>query len=302
MTTNARHLQRFREQAATHPLQPVATGHPAHLPTLDGIRAVVFDIYGTLVISGSGDISLAEKNERSAAFSEAFAAAGHPLSRDTSSIPALFFETIRAHQAHIRAARKIDFPEVEIREVWADFLQALNERRYLPELPPANDIETLAIELECRLNPVAPMPGLVEELSRLQAAGLPLGIVSNAQFYTPIMLEAFLDKPLEAAGFLPDLRVYSFEEREGKPSTALYAKLSDALGKQGLAPADVLYVGNDMRNDIGPVATLGFRTALFAGDGRSLRLRQEDPALARLQPDLVVHRLAEIGEALGLAI
>ncbi|MCC5840299.1 MAG: HAD family hydrolase [Opitutales bacterium] len=299
MPAKARHLQRFREQAAAHPLEPLATDHPPHLPKLKGIRAVVFDIYGTLVISGSGDISLAEKNDRSAAFKEAFAAVGHPLADGAEGIPAQFFETVRAHQGRIRAERKIEFPEVEIREVWRDFLRELTERKRLPATLPADLIETLAIELECRLNPVAPMPGLAGELSRLQTAGLPLGIVSNAQFYTPIMLEAFLEKPLEAAGFLPDLRVYSFEEREGKPSTALYAKLAAALEKHDLAPGDVLYVGNDMRNDIGPAAALGFRTALFAGDARSLRLRKEDPALARLQPDLVLHQLQEIGRALG---
>lgn len=294
MTAKDRHLQRFRDQATAHPLVPMPTDHPAHLPKLEGIRAVVFDVYGTLVISGSGDISLAETSDRSSAFTEAFAAVEYPLKNETEETPALFFNTIRNHQWRIGLEQKVEFPEVDIRQVWRDFFETLMERKLLSKYPPVAIIETLAIELECRLNPVAPMPGLADEILRLQAAGLPLGIVSNAQFYTPIMLEAFLGKPLEAAGFLPDLRVYSFEEREGKPSTALYAKLAAALEKRGIAPKDVLYVGNDMRNDIGPAAALGFHTALFAGDLRSLRLRKEDPELARLQPDVTIRQLSDL--------
>ena len=47
-----------------------------------------------------------------------------------------------------------------------------------------------------------------------------------------------------------------------------------ALGKNGVAPGEVLYVGNDMLNDVYAAGQVGFRTALFAGDQRSLRMRQ----------------------------
>ena len=38
------------------PLQPIPTGVEPVLKELPGIRAVVFDVYGTLLISGSGDV------------------------------------------------------------------------------------------------------------------------------------------------------------------------------------------------------------------------------------------------------
>ena len=52
-----------------------------------------------------------------------------------------------------------------------------------------------------------------------------------------------------------------------------------------------------MRNDIAPAAALGFRTALFAGDRRSLRLREED-ALG-VTPDAIITSLDQIASVLG---
>jgi len=49
-----------------------------------------------------------------------------------------------------------------------------------------------------------------------------------------------------------------------------------------------------MRNDMGPAARLGFRTALFAGDARSLRRREGDPWCAGIVPDLVVTDLVDL--------
>jgi putative hydrolase of the HAD superfamily len=47
-----------------------------------------------------------------------------------------------------------------------------------------------------------------------------------------------------------------------------------------------------MRNDIVPAARVGFQTVLFAGDRRSLRLRENDHSLDRsVVPDLIVNDL-----------
>jgi putative hydrolase of the HAD superfamily len=58
--------------------------------------------------------------------------------------------------------------------------------------------------------------------------------------------------------------------------------------------ASVLYVGNDMRNDIVPAASVGFNTALFAGDQRSLRLRESDADCRNVTPDVIVTDLRQL--------
>ena len=60
-------------------------------------------------------------------------------------------------------------------------------------------------------------------------------------------------------------------------------------------PADAaLYIGNDMLNDVAPAQKVGFKTALFAGDARSLRLRRNHPQCKNLSADIVITDLMQL--------
>ena len=71
-------LTRIRDLST--PLDPQPTDYPEQLPELEGIRAVIFDIYGTLLISGTGDIGAASAETNKEAFSASLATAGFPAS------------------------------------------------------------------------------------------------------------------------------------------------------------------------------------------------------------------------------
>lgn len=260
-------------------LEPRPTDAAPQLGPLSDIRAVLFDIYGTLVISASGDIGLAGEQDEDGAFRAALASVR--IQGDDAG-PQKLKAAIRA--AHARSkAEGVAYPEVDILDIWSSILGA------------EQGLERLAVEYECRVNPVWPMPGLAEVLAELKGRGLILGIVSNAQFYTPLMLEAFLGRPLLELGFDPDCCAFSYRLREAKPSTRIYREALAGLEKKhGIEAHEVLYVGNDMRNDIWPASLLGCRTALFAGDARSLRLRKDDPQCAGVQADRVVTDLRQI--------
>jgi putative hydrolase of the HAD superfamily len=171
------------------------------------------------------------------------------------------------------------------------------------ETDAAIDIDTLVIDYETRVNPTQPMPGLADLLDELRTRGLILSIISNAQFYTPLLFEAFLGKTIDELGFCPDCNVWSYEELEGKPSRKLYQLAAKRLkAHHNLTPSQCLYIGNDMRNDIWPAQALRFRTALFAGDRLSLRRRECHPACADLLADAEITELRQILPMLGLDI
>lgn len=98
----------------------------------------------------------------------------------------------------------------------------------------------------------------------------------------------------EELGLEPELQIYSYEHLHAKPGSRLYSLAAERLDARGIEAAESLYVGNDMLNDIMPAHRIGFRTALFAGDSRSLRLRTGDPRVEGVEPDLIVTRLVEI--------
>ena len=282
-------IARIRELSS--PLEPVATSTMPRLEPLAGIRAVLFDIYGTLVISGSGDIGLTRLQDGDAVV-EALAQMNlAEASRNGADTHGLKEVVLAMHQR--RRGEGVEFPEVDIIEVWRELLARC--RSEVDE----ETLMRLAVEHECRNNPVWPMPDLAATLGRLREHGQILGIVSNAQFYTPIMLEAFLDADLDQVGFDPHIAAWSYRLLEGKPSRRPYAGVLDALANEhGINAASVLYVGNDMRNDIWPAQVVGMRTALFAGDARSLRLRGDDPNVRGVVPDRVVTQLSQLPELL----
>lgn len=272
------------------PLGPLPTATEHRLRPFPDIRAVVFDIYGTLIISGSGDISLARKEDRSPAIRAALETAGFAIRQPGAPWSAAFMEQLdRARQA--RQRQGVAFPEVRIEEVWQALVETAAGDGWLDG---SGSIELAIVDHECRVNPCWPMPGLESVLDELNRRGLALGIVSNAQFYTPLLFPSLMGRPLEDFGFRDALSVWSYRRREGKPSRNLYRILKDNLEAAGIRPEETLYVGNDIRNDIGPAAELGFRTVLFAGDERSLRWRREDADCRDVEPDCVITELAQL--------
>jgi putative hydrolase of the HAD superfamily len=173
------------------------------------------------------------------------------------------------------------------------FARLIERGQLAPTATEAIDWERLAVEYEARANPCWPMPHLRECLGQLRQQ-LPLGIISNAQFYTPLLFPALLDQTVDECGLDPNLQFYSYRHGRAKPGTGLYEMAAHALSKRGIEPCQALYVGNDMLNDIMPADRVGFRTALFAGDARSLRRREDDARVTDITPTLVITDLDQL--------
>jgi len=258
----------------------------------DGIRAVLFDLYGTLFVSAAGEIApgAVPQDERAKA-------------SDAAEMEGYFRLAVkRRHEA--AKAEGVSWPEVRAEEIWAgyggkipagwepppDAERPLKETGTAPRALRAG--RETALRFELAVNPAYPMPRAEETLCSLASGGLSLGIISNAQFYSPLLFNAFFNASPAEMGFDPELLVYSFEEGEAKPSPRLFSKARERLARRNITPGETLYIGNDMRNDIIPAAEAGFVTALFAGDRRSLRLREDDPACTGRKPSMVIKDLS----------
>ncbi|MFC1829682.1 HAD family hydrolase [Thermodesulfobacteriota bacterium] len=275
---------RDRVSKYIRPLSPVPTslGHSGALE--DKVSCLLFDIYGTLFISGSGDISIAKKTSQNAEKIEEL------LSRFGFDKPAhvivenFFSEIERDHAA--KRGIGIEHPEVEIDTIWM---------RVLKKDDP-DKIRALAVEYELITNPVYPMPNLTKMLSVCKASDIQMGIISNAQFYTPCLFDWFFDASPEGLGFDPDLTFFSYRFGHAKPSVFMFDAAAKVLESRRIPVHSTLYIGNDMLNDIYPAKKTGFKTALFAGDARSLRLRPDHPKCQNLSADLVITDLVQLLE------
>lgn len=288
-----------RIQELSVPMEPQPTQIAEKLPKLQDIRALLFDLYGTLFISGTGDISLAREMRNSRALADALRYADFTgnLEKAGERGASLLLETIEQTHAQRRLEGKTA-PEVDIREEWHTVLVTLQVEDLLEGEITDETISRVSVEYECRVNPVWPMPDLRETLQTLRDMPILLGIVSNAQFYTLLLFPAFLGHSHSNLGFDADLCAWSFHYQEAKPSTRLFSEVIKQLQQYGISPEETLYVGNDMLNDIWPAAQLGLKTALFAGDHRSLRLREDDSRCSGLEPDVILTQLSQLSQVL----
>lgn len=266
-----------------------------------GIRAVCFDVYGTLLISAAGG-EPADSPERVPSLVAALRAVGMEV-LVPEALPKVLADLDSAIVGEHNRCRQegIEYPEVEIRTIWRGVLEGAVRAGILTGPVHGWCVERFCMEYEFRIHPVCPMPGAVALLDTLRRAGLRLGLISNAQFYTHSALYAALGGEVWVRELFRGPLVFSYALGEAKPGRRLFRTALTAMEGWGIGPEAVLYVGNDMLNDVWAASRVGMRTCLFAGDKRSLRLRSEDPRCAGLQPDATVCRMGEIAEILDLA-
>lgn len=236
------------------------------------VRAIIFDIYGTLLEVGPPPPD-AEKMWRE-------------LGRETFGIePRLRlsqFKTacdkvIAREHAAARAAG-VAFPEVYwpdvVGEVLPEFLRLQAEVRRAFMRGHARLTHT--VQLFRRAAGV---------LRHLYERDVLLGFASNSQPYTLPELEAeFAPVGLSVGIFHPSLRFLSFEHGFSKPDPHVFRLLAARLCLFGITTGEALVVGDRLDNDIDPARAQGFKTwQLAAASSASPMAGDWDSLLKHLQ-------------------
>jgi FMN phosphatase YigB (HAD superfamily) len=235
------------------------------------IRAVIFDVYGTLLEVGPAkadadmrwqrlcrDMIHLEPRLSRLDFSEA---TGKVINRD--------------HEA--ARARGTRWPEVHWPSVVAEVLPELAQL-------PRHEQEEFVYQ-QIQTGHTTRMRSETAAILRcLKGRPSLLGLASNAQAYTLRELQ----QALEAHGlamdlFMPELCFWSFEHGFSKPDPHVFQILTARLADLGISPCDTLMVGDRLDNDIEPAKSYGWQTwqlgAAADGDWASLRETLRVPQL-----------------------
>jgi putative hydrolase of the HAD superfamily len=263
--------------------------HGADLPRTP--LAVAVDVYGTLLGSATGEIGpggaiRAIDSSTADSSAEEEYALGLAFPRDMAARLRAFVAA--DHEA--ARSRGIPWPEVDAASVFARALGLGTE-----------DGARACVAWECAVNPCAAMPGAAEFLASCAARGRALGIVSNAQFYTPLFIEEAFGASLFASeaiatetaerpclGFEPGAVLWSYETGRAKPDPWMFKELARRMAARGVEPERILYVGNDALNDCAAAGEAGLMTALFCGDARSCKWRPGEPRVEACPPGTLV--------------
>lgn len=276
-------------------LEPIPSSAPKSLTTFSQIKAIIFDVYGTLFISGSGDIGLTKEKKDTDLLHKSLENSKIEIQNSDQVNTDDFYNYIIKHQ-EAQKQKGIQYPEVEIRKIWKETLSLWQKKGGITTTPLTDDkIESLALNFEVLTNPVWPMPGVRRTLNYLKEKNLLLGIISNAQFYTPILFPALLDQELTNFGFKEDLCFWSYKEGVSKPDTHSFKKcLSILANSYQTKPEETLFIGNDLLKDIMPAQNQGMKTAILGQDNRSYRPRENEEACKGVKADAIFSSLEEV--------
>lgn len=263
------------------PLLPLPTNTKPSSSIDDVFQCILFDVYGTLFISEAGDISSIKLNPYKIKNIDLLLSK-YQIKKDVNRILKEYVDTISKKHKLLQSSG-IDAPEIQIDKVWKDITDLSDE-----------SVLDFATEFELIVNRVSPMPNLEKLITACRTSEILMGIISNAQFYTEYLFHWFLGTGPESLGFNKDMLFYSYLSGHSKPSPHMFKSASSIIKSMGITEDSVLYIGNDMLNDISPAKQVGFKTALFAGDARSLKLRKDDPRCKNLYPDIIVTDLIQL--------
>ena len=262
----------LRPSLQEFPLKP--SGVAPVLRPLEGIQAVVFDFYDTLILTEPSPVPAGLETSvfLGADLTRRVRLAGGNLPARASDFETAWSARIAAnHRQRREADPSLRQPEVDTIHVVREICEA--------DLP-----DSLAAEVAARREAWTTRSrrasGARAMLARLRARGLTLGIGSNAQQVSESLFSLHFGGKPEALGLT--LNVWSWRLGIAKPDPAFFLHLGGLAAARGIAASRLLFVGNDASRDILPAAEAGFATCLYAGDQRCLR------PPSRANPDAII--------------
>jgi putative hydrolase of the HAD superfamily len=314
----AEYARRLHEsERRSYPRRLTPFGFASAFESLKGIRAVIFDVYGTMVNYWREGFEARESRE--ALLVEAFSGVvdrfgmGEALAAMNPAEPPAdtlcgFYNGLLALNRQKAAGEGNALPEVRVEEVWSVIALMLKRNGYDIDAraPRRGDPTGFARRLAYTYNFLSMgrelYPGTANALKRLKDDNIALGVLADAQFYTTIDLTLMLRSQSGGAIadynelFDTDLTFLSCDYGFVKPSEALYRRLFDALYEYQITPEQTVIVGNDLTADIAPAAALGMRTALFCGDDVMVFGRDGG---GNVIPDMVFYDWEELPEKIS---
>ncbi len=297
---------------AAPPTEP-AKATPYTAP-LSGIKAVSWNVYGTLLTIADGQLLL--QHPQAIRMQVAMEKTIHEFNMWSSMTrrPGQPWEYFlpkyndAVESAKLVGCPKGDFPEVNSAQIWAKLLELLSRKDYQYDEGRYGDwdefAEKVAFFFQLCLQGCQAAPGALKCLTDVAGAGFQQGLLAEAQPYTLAQLLHGLERqdrlPPLAKLFAPGCLIQTFEQGVRKPSVSLFRVCREKFGELDIEPEEVLYVSSRVADDLALAKQQGFRTALFAGDKLSLKATAAECKDPATKPDRLMTDLKQIRAILGI--
>jgi FMN phosphatase YigB (HAD superfamily) len=284
-----------------------------HLTRLPKVRAVLWNVYGTLLAVRGGELVFEDPSkvlmdvalDKTLTEFKMWGSMSRKPGQPAEYLGQLYRQALLEQKGVNQGGER--HPEFGADRVWEAILKKLFQKDYKFDagfFGALNEYSRkVAYFFHASLQGSGCYPGAVTALHHVHASGLRQGLLADGQCFTVLQLARGLKAENESAD-LDELlgdgpRVLSFEVRARKPSEKLFRKALEELAAAGLGPDEVLHVGSRLTLDLLPAKRLGMRTALFAGDKASLQVTPEQLKESSSRPDVMLTELDQIAEVVG---
>jgi FMN phosphatase YigB (HAD superfamily) len=292
--------------AAPPPVLPKAT---PYLKRMRGIRAVTWDVYGTLLSVPEGRLlSLPPDPLRmEVALDKTIHEFNmwNSMSRKPGAPWEYMFQQYKrlVEAGHLVASpRPGEAPEIDSAHIWKVLIERLGKKEFTWDEAFFGDIdefsEKVAWFFHAALQGAAAAPNALSALKHVRRAGLKQGLVADGQCFTLVQLA----RALRAQGTVPSLAklfstgcvCLSFQYGVRQPAATLFEACLARLARRGITPDEVLHIAPRLTENLRPARRLGMRTALYAGDAASLEATSAEIKDSELRPDRILTDLRQI--------
>jgi FMN phosphatase YigB (HAD superfamily) len=283
-----------------------------HVEPIEGVRAVLWTVYGTLLVISDGELKFEVDNDflMNVALDKTiheFKMWGS-MSRKPGQPAEYMREIYKKALDEQRLAPAPDKPAEHLSEkVWEGIIKKLFQKEYQFDTSFYGALSEYAKKVayffHASLQGTGAYPNAAAAMTSLAERGITQGLLADGQTFTPTQLSRGLTKQ-DAAIRLDEVvpsanRVLSFQHRARKPSDLVFQAAVEAMGAHGIEPPEILHVGSSLPRDIGPAKKWGMRTALYAGDKASLVATAEQLKEPLFRPDALLTDLAQVVELIG---
>lgn len=285
-----------------------------YLKPLPDIRAISWNVYGTLLRISDGDLLFQHPQAIRMEIALDKTIQEFNMWNSMTRKPGKPWEYMQQKYLHalddLRLAssgRKGDMTEVNSAQIWKKLLSMLDKKDYTYDTALYGDLdeysEKVAYFFHSSLQGVEAPEGALKALLAVQSAGIRQAILADGQPFTIVQVFRALREqgnlPSPEAIFSPPLSTLSYIEGVRKPSKTLFLRAVDRFVRVGIEPEQILHISSRVKDDLAVAKSLGMRTALFAAEKLGLQVSGDELKDPATKPDRLLTKFDQVRELVG---
>jgi FMN phosphatase YigB (HAD superfamily) len=283
-----------------------------YLPTLTGIKAILWEVYGTLLSITGGellfehpqklvtDVALDKTISEFKMWASMSRKPGQP-----AEYMKVIFDKVRLDLQALGGRER--YPEMLSDRIWEEIIKKLMQKEYTFNAAFFGSLNEFSRKVayfyHASLQGVAAQPNALQAMRFAADCRLSQGLLGDGQCFTAAQLSRALRIHDPSATFdewVPaSHRFLSADVKAKKPSETLFRHALAGLATKGIQPGEILHIGTRLTRDIAPAKKHGMKAGLYVGDKASLDAKAEllkDPAH---RPDVLLTDLAQVEQLFG---